>query len=112
MIVLRKKTQKESEDHVVFEAPEIIKNKGSSLEDQFNSLSSHENQIRRSGSKNYKIEFRTESQEHGFNFPFQVGTHGDDPEIAKELEMSLSPCLLYTSPSPRDLSTSRMPSSA
>ena len=25
---------------------------------------------------------------------------------------SLSPCLLYTSPSPRDLSTSRMPSSA
>ena len=24
----------------------------------------------------------------------------------------LSPCLLYTSPSPRDLSTSRMPSSA
>ena len=28
--------------------------------------------------------------------------HGDSPEI----------CLLYTSPSPRDLSTSRMPSSA
>ena len=25
---------------------------------------------------------------------------------------SLRPCLLYTSPSPRDLSTSRMPSSA
>ena len=25
---------------------------------------------------------------------------------------NLSPCLLYTSPSPRDLSTSRMPSSA
>ena len=28
------------------------------------------------------------------------------------LDRALQPCLLYTSPSPRDLSTSRMPSSA
>jgi len=28
------------------------------------------------------------------------------------VERLLAPCLLYTSPSPRDLSTSRMPSSA
>ena len=37
------------------------------------------------------------------------------PHIAikrKNLEKYGSPCLLYTSPSPRDLSTSRMPSSA
>ena len=32
--------------------------------------------------------------------------------IAKEAGHSISTCLLYTSPSPRDLSTSRMPSSA
>ena len=33
--------------------------------------------------------------------------------LAKNLEMSQPAiCLLYTSPSPRDLSTSRMPSSA
>ena len=32
---------------------------------------------------------------------------GEDPE-----QFVLHPCLLYTSPSPRDLSTSRMPSSA
>ena len=30
----------------------------------------------------------------------------------RELDALLSTCLLYTSPSPRDLSTSRMPSSA
>ena len=30
----------------------------------------------------------------------------------KALEAEAKPCLLYTSPSPRDLSTSRMPSSA
>ena len=35
-------------------------------------------------------------------------------EVAKELQLSAISmgCLLYTSPSPRDLSTSRMPSSA
>ena len=30
----------------------------------------------------------------------------------KVFKLKLLPCLLYTSPSPRDLSTSRMPSSA
>ena len=36
------------------------------------------------------------------------------PEIEEAVENfnKLEPCLLYTSPSPRDLSTSRMPSSA
>ena len=44
----------------------------------------------------------------------------DDLQIANEVELKLAytklvqeyDCLLYTSPSPRDLSTSRMPSSA
>ena len=35
----------------------------------------------------------------------------DDSEVADILSMT-NTCLLYTSPSPRDLSTSRMPSSA
>ena len=33
-------------------------------------------------------------------------------EIPVMHKMGSNPCLLYTSPSPRDLSTSRMPSSA
>ena len=33
-------------------------------------------------------------------------------ELTKNLINQVKPCLLYTSPSPRDLSTSRMPSSA
>ena len=38
----------------------------------------------------------------------------DDLEVGDEdeAEEGLEACLLYTSPSPRDLSTSRMPSSA
>ena len=39
----------------------------------------------------------------------QVEVVGPD---ALELVELITPCLLYTSPSPRDLSTSRMPSSA
>ena len=33
-------------------------------------------------------------------------------QLARAARMSILDCLLYTSPSPRDLSTSRMPSSA
>ena len=35
-----------------------------------------------------------------------------EPECIKDNRGFLGTCLLYTSPSPRDLSTSRMPSSA
>ena len=36
----------------------------------------------------------------------------DIAELIEELDEKYGNCLLYTSPSPRDLSTSRMPSSA
>ena len=42
---------------------------------------------------------------------FREATAQKDQRIA-ELEARVRDCLLYTSPSPRDLSTSRMPSSA
>ena len=40
---------------------------------------------------------------------------GDDDRVSRQLDLfnrMIRTCLLYTSPSPRDLSTSRMPSSA
>ena len=46
---------------------------------------------------------KKDSQKHG--------TQGEDIDFALLVD-GLSACLLYTSPSPRDLSTSRMPSSA
>ena len=39
-----------------------------------------------------------------------ITAHGDVPLVVQALKKGA--CLLYTSPSPRDLSTSRMPSSA
>ena len=41
-----------------------------------------------------------------------ISADTDDIESERENVASSNPCLLYTSPSPRDLSTSRMPSSA
>ena len=44
-----------------------------------------------------------------------VGESGSGKSVTAKSIMKLNPgntCLLYTSPSPRDLSTSRMPSSA
>ena len=48
-------------------------------------------------------------RDHGL--PAMVLSLDDNQHISRHLE-ELSICLLYTSPSPRDLSTSRMPSSA
>ncbi len=49
------------------------------------------------------------------NLTTPPGSLGRLEELAKILaavKEEIKPCLLYTSPSPRDLSTSRMPSSA
>ena len=48
----------------------------------------------------------------GSNTPSSASTAKFCSQISPGVESNLTPCLLYTSPSPRDLSTSRMPSSA
>ena len=42
----------------------------------------------------------------------KYGASASKPKSKSEISNMVSTCLLYTSPSPRDLSTSRMPSSA
>ena len=49
--------------------------------------------------------------QHTIQLAYDLLTGDGDPEIAAILDKVIF-CLLYTSPSPRDLSTSRMPSSA
>ena len=44
--------------------------------------------------------------------PEQISSMGDKSRARQKMSDAGVPCLLYTSPSPRDLSTSRMPSSA
>ena len=71
-----------------------------------------EEEDRREGSEDIRFAFKTETSE----------AEGLTPESALELRFTFPTggdawstnqvCLLYTSPSPRDLSTSRMPSSA
>ena len=47
-------------------------------------------------------------------YPISIDFYRNDVSqgILKDLGLQYRSCLLYTSPSPRDLSTSRMPSSA
>ena len=42
----------------------------------------------------------------------KAGVDVSDPRLDRGVQEAVRRCLLYTSPSPRDLSTSRMPSSA
>ena len=44
------------------------------------------------------------------DYPLNLGPEAQDQVV--DIIRAVQPCLLYTSPSPRDLSTSRMPSSA
>ena len=55
-----------------------------------------------------RMDLRETLEEEGYEV---VGETGRGDEVV-DLVRNLQPCLLYTSPSPRDLSTSRMPSSA
>ena len=48
----------------------------------------------------------------GGNAYFEIAHVADDDTFAFLTNANVDTCLLYTSPSPRDLSTSRMPSSA
>lgn len=43
------------------------------------------------GSANFKIIFRSKNQEHGFNFPFQIGTNGNNPQQAESSFVNVSP---------------------
>ena len=49
---------------------------------------------------------------HGAHGAMQQIDHALDAALPLSLTMDLSGCLLYTSPSPRDVEESRMPSSA
>lgn len=41
--------------------------------------------------KLYEIDFKSKEQQHSFNFPFQLGTHGDSPESAHVVEHDVYP---------------------
>ena len=74
-------------------------------------LMSQANESRHSTAFTVSIEAR-EGVTTGISAPDRARTISAAIDPASASEDIVSPCLLYTSPSPRDLSTSRMPSSA
>ena len=59
------------------------------MQEQFDRITAFEKASADRGSAGHRVIFRSKSQEHGFNFPFQVGTHGDDPQVAEQHEVEL-----------------------
>ena len=57
------------------------------------------------------IKILDEVSNHGFEIFFDIKFHDIPNTVSKSIE-SFKGCLLYTSPSPRDATLSRMPSSA
>ena len=61
----------------------------------------------------YKCVYTYDSvSQHSFTVPLLNGVIAGEYEVNMKIVDMTTGCLLYTSPSPRDLSTSRMPSSA
>ena len=54
-------------------------------------ISEADNSFIQNGSKNFKIVFRSKTQEHGFNYPYQIGTNGNDPQLAEESSVPVLP---------------------
>ena len=52
------------------------------LNTKLSNIFSTEKEAMAIGSANFKIVFKSKSQEHSFNFPYQIGTNGDSPEKA------------------------------
>ena len=79
------------------------------VELEFNRLSDWQNQFR-----GFSDKYLSESTAEGKRQAIQgfLSALAKHPLATRAEQHGLGPCLLYTSPSPRDLSTSRMPSSA
>ena len=64
-------------------------------------------------SSNFKSKIADILKNEGFIKDFKISSEDNKPTLSLELKYhSGNPCLLYTSPSPRDKRQSRMPSSA
>ena len=96
--------------------PKISDPKIEIIETDFNNLQSHKDDIKGDdcffciGATKQSAPDKDEYRRIEYNIPVEIA------QIAKSNSINsflyVSSCLLYTSPSPRDLSTSRMPSSA
>lgn len=84
IIVIREKEQieKDSFTQEVHLNDMYINFKKENLKTKLVNILDTEKEAMAIGSANFKIVFKSKSQEHSFNFPFQIGTNGDSPEEA------------------------------
>lgn len=46
--------------------------------------------LRASDSQRFELQFKSKEQTHGFNFPYQLGSHGDKPDCAQTAQHALA----------------------
>ena len=64
---------------------------GNPSKELFLSISETDQFYSQEGSANFEIIFRSQTQEHGFNYPFQIGTNGNDPNLAESGSLPVLP---------------------
>lgn len=95
MVVIREKSQNEKNEFKEVGQSDSIditlsnKDTEKTLSKKISSIIFKENYYIQNGSRNYKYIYCSQPQEHSFNFPMQIGTHGDNPLLAKEEEVQL-----------------------
>lgn len=92
-MVIREKEQIEIESYIKEEIPLDIYTdlKQDNFNEKLTYLFKAEKEAIRIGSETYKIVFKSKSQEHSFNFPYQIGTNGDSPTKADSNTIPLLP---------------------
>lgn len=90
LMVVREKTPEEKSQYEV--DPSLNSNVNpDNLQEVFEHVSRVESACLAKGSSNFKIIFKSKNQEHGFNFPFQIGTNGNNPQQAESSFVDVRP---------------------
>lgn len=92
-MVIRLKTKERKEGYQTKEFSEEIFTtwKGDYTKELYLKISEADLYYSQEGSPNFDIIFRSKTQEHGFNYPFQIGTNGNDPNFAETSSVSVQP---------------------
>ena len=93
MIVVREKNENEKNEYSPINSVNLILSEPNSenLMKSLESIRGEELYYVKNGSPNFHIVYRSKVQEQGFNFPYQIGTHGNSPQQADEFSVEVFP---------------------
>lgn len=93
MFIIREKSASERQQYTPVSPAELIPKilDNENLLEHLKAIQAEDTHYLKQGSENYKIIFQSKVQEQGFNFPYQIGTNGNNPNMADEVEVDVLP---------------------